>query len=113
MEELIERYDELQKEHEFYFNEYTQSNIRIKKIMAERDNAVACANMFKDAFALSKEGTFKEIQQENQALKSRWEKLRKFIKERLETSKGAEWYAVEEIDCEMQELEKEMGNEHR
>ena len=61
------------------------------------------------------------LEDENQALKDRWEELKKVIKADMEFNKNQPYYprfkrfyqAERYILERMQELEKEMGNEHR
>lgn len=50
--------------------------------------------------------TTNAVWQENQALKTRWEKLKEWVKNKMETCPNEEWYDFEEMFCEMQELEE-------
>ena len=82
----------------YEFDGYTPKDVRVRMLTFLRNEScriLKCEN-----------ATKRKALKENQALKARWEKLKEWVKNKMETCPNEEWYDFEEMFCEMQELEE-------
>lgn len=60
-----------------------------------------------DSFIIKQHNEIAELKNEIKLLTKRWEKLKKFVKKKVDNLVPPNWYEWEEMQCIIQEIEKE------